>query len=705
MLTWEEGLSSQAEFLYKITQFVNTVNCTVNTNKNIEYYNIPAAFDIETSSFYLNGEKRACMYIWQFGIYSWVTSGRTWDEFIHFIDLLKLALGICPQLKLLVYVHNLPYEFQWIRKHFEWDKVFLLDDRKPVYCDYGGLEFRCSLKLAGGRSLDAVAKDLQKYKVRKLVGNLDYQLIRTPLTPLSEKELKYCENDIRVILSYIMEKIEQDGDITKIPLTNTGYVRQYCRKACYKSWKRYRSLMNQLTITPDEYSQLKRAFQGGFTHASVIKVDKIISQVGSHDLRSSYPAAMVLERFPMSKAILVEGELSQEEIETLFLTKACLFDIEIWGLYPKIHYEHILSKSKCSIVEGYVVDNGRLSFSEHIKTTMTEQDYFSLSRFYEWDRIAISNLRVYEKEYLPKPFVESILTLFEDKTKLKGVSGEELNYMISKNMINAAYGMIVTDPVRDEIVYSDDEFHSTKADISEAIERYNKNIRRFLFYPWGVWVTAYARANLMSSIVAMGEDYIYSDTDSNKCLNPGNHEDYFITYNSQVKDKIIRSSQHFHIPIERYMPKTIKGKEQIIGTWADEGIYSSFKTLGAKRYLVSKHHVEKPFDDNELTVELEWEEFELTVAGVSKRKAMAFLKGTGKPFEAFTTGLVVPEEYSGRLLSTYIDEETEGDIVDYTGRPYHFHELSSIHMEPTDYSLDRAEEFTDYLKGVVDISE
>lgn len=704
MFSWEEGLLSQADFLYKVNNFVNTVNCIVNTNKNVRYYNIPAGFDIETSSFYLNGEKRACMYIWQFGIQSWITTGRTWEEFKRFIEILKLSLGICPQLKLLVYVHNLPYEFQWIRKHFDWDKVFLLDERKPVYCDYGGLEFRCSLKLAGGRSLDSVAHDLQKYKVKKLVGNLDYQLIRTPLTPLSETELKYCENDIRVILSYIMEKIEQDGDITKIPLTNTGYVRQYCRKACYKSWKRYRALIKELTISPDEYSQLKRAFQGGFTHASAIKVDKIWHNVGSHDLRSSYPATMVLEKFPMSKSVLIEEERSQEEIERLFLTKACLFDIEIWGLYPKVHYEHIISKSKCFIAEGYVVDNGRLSFAEHIKTTMTEQDYFSMSRFYVWDKISISNLRVYDKEYLPKPFVKSILDLYSDKTKLKGVDGEELNYMISKNMINAAYGMIVTDPVRDELEYTYDMFRKFPANIMEAIDKYNNNIRRFLFYPWGVWVTAYARANLMSSIISMGEDYIYSDTDSNKCLHPEQHTDYFNIYNSQIKDKIIKSANHFSLPIEKYMPKTTKGKEQIIGTWADEGSYLQFKTLGAKRYLVSKPHIQS-FTDNGLEVTIELVEFELTVAGVNKRKAMAYLKKGGHPFMSFDVNLVVPSEYSGRLISTYIDEETEGDIVDYSGIQYHFHELSSIHMEPTDYSIDRAEQYRNYLKGVVDISE
>ena len=87
-----------------------------------------------------------------------------------------------------------PYEFQFIRKRLEWSKVFLLDDLKPVYAiSTLGIEFRCSLKLSN-KSLANTAKDLMHHEVEKMVGDLDYSLIRTPLTPLSEKEWKYCEN-------------------------------------------------------------------------------------------------------------------------------------------------------------------------------------------------------------------------------------------------------------------------------------------------------------------------------------------------------------------------------------------------------------------------------------------------------------------------------------------------------------------------------
>lgn len=225
------------------SDFINLVSMinypTVKTNKRIRYYNVPASFDIEVSSFYEGEEapenKRAIMYIWQFGIGDLVTYGRTWEEFETFLISLQAVLDLNADNRLVVYVHNLPYEWQFIRKRFVWASVFILDERKPVKARMGGIEFRDSLKLSGGKSLANVAKDLQKHKIEKKVGDLDYNLIRTPFTPLTEKELGYCEYDIRVLNAYIEEKIEQDGSVDLIPLTNTGYVRNYCRKACFRA--------------------------------------------------------------------------------------------------------------------------------------------------------------------------------------------------------------------------------------------------------------------------------------------------------------------------------------------------------------------------------------------------------------------------------------------------------------------------------------
>ena len=696
MFTVGGGLLSQTEFLIKVNELLSS-DWLVRDNKRIEYYNVPAGFDIEVSSFY-QGEKkpenkRGIMYIWQFGIFNLVTTGRTWKEFEILISMLQKILSLNENRRLVVYVHNLPYEFQFIRKHFDWEEVFILTERKPVYATTGGIEFRCSLKLAGGKALANVAKDLQKYKVEKAVGNLDYEQIRTPLTPLTEKELLYCENDIRVILCYIQEKIEQDGDITKIPLTNTGYVRNYCRKECYSRWKPYRKVMESLTLEADEYSQLKRAFQGGFTHANAHHVGKVLDKVGSHDFTSSYPAVMVLEKFPMAKAEYISNGINESELMELLITRCCLFDIEIWGLMPKLFHEHPISRYKCPVCENAIVDNGRIVMAEHIITTITEQDFFVYTEFYTWDRIEIKNLRTYQKNYLPKNFVQSILNLYEKKTVLKDVEGEEVNYMISKNMINASYGMAVTDPIRDELMYSDNTFYTIPKNIAEGIDKYNTNIRRFLFYPWGVWVTAYARANLFSGIIEMGDDYVYSDTDSIKSMNTERHEDYFNAYNAQILDKIELASQYHNLDKSLFAPYTKKGKQKIIGVWDDEGVYDKFKTLGAKRYLTMKG------------VQSTEPKYMITLAGSNKKKTMEYLVGTGDPFGNFTDGLSIPPENSGRLILSYIDNETTGTVVDMFGVPYEYHELSSIHMEKSEYNLSMSEEFVRYLEGLRDFGE
>ena len=696
MFTVGGGLLSQTEFLIKVNELLSS-DWLVRDNKRVEYYNVPAGFDIEVSSFY-QGEKkpenkRGIMYIWQFGIFNLVTTGRTWKEFEVLISMVQKILSLNENRRLVVYVHNLPYEFQFIRKHFDWDEVFILTERKPVYATTGGIEFRCSLKLAGGKALANVAKDLQKYKVEKAVGNLDYEQIRTPLTPLTEKELLYCENDIRVILCYIQEKIEQDGDITKIPLTNTGYVRNYCRKECYSRWKPYRKVMESLTLEADEYSQLKRAFQGGFTHANAHYVGKVLDNVGSHDFTSSYPAVMVLEKFPMAKAEYISNGINESELMELLITRCCLFDIEIWGLMPKLFQEHPISRYKCPVCENAIVDNGRIVMAEHIITTITEQDFFVYTEFYTWDRIEIKNLRTYQKNYLPKNFVQSVLNLYEKKTVLKDVEGEEVNYMISKNMINAAYGMMVTDPIRDELMYSDNTFYTIPKNIAEGIDKYNTNIRRFLFYPWGVWVTAYARANLFSGIIEMGDDYIYSDTDSIKSMNTERHENYFNSYNAQILQKIEAASQYHNLNKSLFAPYTKKGKQKIIGVWDDEGVYDKFKTLGAKRYLTMKG------------VQSTEPKYVITLAGSNKKKTMEYLVGTGDPFGNFTDGLSIPPENSGRLILSYIDNETAGTVVDMFGVPYEYHELSSIHMEKSEYNLSMSEEFVRYLEGLRDFGE
>ena len=685
----------------------------IRTNKRLEYFNVPCAFDIETTSFYENGEKRAIMYEWTLGINGAVVVGRTWEQFKNAVDLIATTLELSKERRLIIYVHNLAFEFQFMRKWFDWEKVFSVNDRKPVYAlTVDGVEFRCSYILSG-YGLSSLGEQLRKYPVEKMVGDLDYSLKRHSDTPLTDKELKYCENDVRVVMAYIQERIEADGDITKIPLTKTGYVRTYCRNACmYEGSHRhnpykflnYQKLMRQLVLTPDEYEQLKRAFQGGFTHANAFYSGKTVYNVGSYDFTSSYPAVMVSEQFPMSTAEIVKIK-NNADFERNLNLYCCLFDCEFIGLEAITMFEHPLSKSRCRNVVGVTEDNGRVVEAERVQTTITEQDYFILRKFYKWKQLKIGTFRRYRRGYLPTDFVKSILKLYADKTTLKGVIGREEDYLRSKEMINSCYGMCVTDICRDEITYNGIEWGKTPVDIAEAIEKNNNSKRRFLFFAWGVWVTAYARKNLFTGIYEFGNDYVYSDTDSVKAVNIEAHAEYIDAYNKRIVQKLEKALKYHHIPPEAIRPKTVKGVEKVLGVWDFEGVYKRFKTLGAKRYLVEKDDV--LIIDKDKPTEKHFN-MSLTVSGVNKTNAIPYLYdkyGIDGTFEHFTDDLLIPAEYTGKMTHTYIDDEINGIMEDYTGIKKEYCELSGVHLEPAEYSLSLADAYIDFLMGIQDYNK
>ena len=274
--------------------------CKSYKKKGIEYLNIASSFDIETSSFYIGDKKCACMYMWGLGINGRVIIKRTYNEFVECLNEISKYYNLGDERRLIIYVHNLAYEMQFIRKWLEWEKIFAIDERKPVYCiTKNGIEFRCSYLLSG-YSLDTLGKNLIDYPVKKLVGSLDYSLLRTTDTEIEKREFDYLINDNLVVESYIQELINRLGNITRIQITKTAFVRKLCKDNLFydmgshhkNGWKfkAYKRYMENLIITsPQEYAQMKRAFQGGFTHASCLGVGITFDNVASYDFTSSYP--------------------------------------------------------------------------------------------------------------------------------------------------------------------------------------------------------------------------------------------------------------------------------------------------------------------------------------------------------------------------------------------------------------------------------
>ena len=675
----------------------------VKKGKKSAMANVASSFDIEATSFYTEeGEKRATMYAWGFGINGRCIRGRTWGEFVDVIDRIVEYYNLHINKRLIIYVHNLAYEFQWFREYFEWDSIFSIDQRKPVYAvTKNGIEFRCSYILSR-YSLEKLGENLTKYKVTKKVGDLNYKLLRHSLTPISETEWGYILSDVQIVMAHIQEEIERTGSIIKLPLTKTGYVRELCRDNCLKGDNRfnYVKMMKTMTLTKETYKQMKRTYMGGFTHANINYVCKIVKNVHSYDFTSSYPAAIVSEKYPMSRPnkVIIKDEKDFLQYINAF---CCMFECVFHNIESKVSFDNYISISRCMDYKSPIINNGRVVEADYVKVAITEQDFLIIEKMYDWDYMEISNFYFFYTDYLPKDIIETTLTLYNKKTELKGVAGKEIEYLVSKEMVNALYGMCVTDPCKNENIYANGIWEVSVVDIDKLIDKYNKNMNRVLYYPWGIWITAYARRNLFTGILEFGDDYIYSDTDSIKVINVDKHTKYIQEYNKQIIRKIYKCLDRYNIDRRMATPKTIEGKEKPLGVWEYEGEYTRFKTLGAKRYLTESY-------DKNGNLKLS-----ITVAGVSKKNGIEYLKykykNNTEVFENFNDELYFPPTYykdgkefsgSGKLCHTYIDSPTEGIMIDYTGLEWIYKEMSSIHMDDTDYTLNLDSEYLKLITGI-----
>lgn len=708
----KEGLIEYLRTLGKIKAYKKRNDAT--------YLNIAASFDIETTNFEYRGEKRAIMYIWQFGIQDYVIYGRTWDAFLDMLATLRDGLHLDQDRRLYVWIHNLSFEFQFFNQYLSWGDVFAVDDRKPVTAHAAdfGVVFRDS-QILSNMSLASIGKNLVMFPVEKKTGDLDYKLMRHSGTVLTEKELGYCENDVRVLLSYIKEKIHVDGNIVKIPLTNTGYVRHYCKTLCFFGTEKpnhhkgnrnvyinYQRLMRSLQMPLEVFLMAHLAFMGGLVHANLYYVDKICYDMYSLDEVSAYPTQMVAQAgYPMTAGEKIEIK-DMADFEFQISHYACLFDIEFVDISSNKDFERVISISKCRNCENAFEDNGRLISADRITMTITEQDFFIYRDFYDWGKIRIGRFYRFERGYLPTDFVKSILTLYARKTQLKGTTDGnpelEMEYMLVKGQLNSAYGMAVTNPCRETTTFTSGQWTKVPEDISDQLKKHNESKNRFLFYLWGVWVTAFARRALTKAILACGNDYRYSDTDSVKIVNYEIHKAWFDKYNAAIGRQLRRACEYHGLDPELVAPKNSKGVPKPLGIFEIDDKYKRAKFLGAKRYM-AEH------EDGTIG---------LTVSGVNKRAAVPWMqwKYGDKIFDAFTEGLVIPAtdpEYlaltgvdnpCGKLTHTYSDATVRGILIDYSGKAGNYEQRGFVHLENAGYSLTLSQEYSNILRGVKDIS-
>lgn len=664
--------------------------------KKVHYVEHLAAFDIETSSYMDEGEKRAVVYSYALAIDDTIYHARSADEFFPMLEKIAAEMGLSLDRRLVIYVHNLAYEWQFIKHYMQWDSAFAIASERRVVRAVStlGFEFRCSYVLTN-KPLAAVGKDVG---VQKMVGDIDHTLIRNSITPLSDEEMGYIDNDVRILIEFERQALAQEGGtieqaLHSIPITKTGYVRRRMRKAALAD-PAYEQLISALTLNEEVYSLARHSFQGGYTHANSMVMGQECGKTVAVDLASSYPSSMLQFTYPMSSFhSMSHHEFTAEELDKCIGHIHFFVTFVVYDAVSRYPFPYI-SHSKALSITDPLVDNGRVFSAASMTLTMTDVDWQIFRRCYNVDSIEIVDVMMAPAEYLPAAITDPIVTMYGDKTALKGVAGQEVNYRSAKEDINGVYGSVAMDPVRTDFEFNaeDSEFVATIPTTEDALSKHNNSRSRYLFYPWAAWVTAYSRSvllNTMYDLIDAGVTVMYCDTDSIYHKPSPKAQGIIDRVNSEVRERLSAAMHYrwFYASDEEVedalAPKDIKGVRHHIGLFEVDGHYDNFKTLGAKRYAVEKDG-----------------EFKITVAGLSKGAA-SYIKEIGG-MEAFVDGLTAPAEKTGRLTHTYSEETARNLITDYMGNTCPMEQHGFIHLEPSPYVLTVSDDYTRFVQRVAE---
>ena len=706
---------------------------TVSNTVRTDIFNAICAFDIETSRIDMpeimgKYNSHSFMYIWQFQINDKTIIGRDWDSFRMLLGKLveachmhkEKAGGDLP--RVIIWVHNLAYEFQylWDLYPFANNEVFLRDSRKPIYCRMfeNTLEFRCSYCLTN-TSLDVFTKNMDVAH-KKLSGQeFDYDKIRYPWTPLTEKELEYCVNDVRGLAEAIRTKLDRDGDsLQTMPLTSTGYVRRDCKEALKDDYLRVREMKPGY----DLYKLLRRAFRGGNTHANRAYVGHIVSDVKSYDMTSCYPAVQLTKKFPMHPFKKLDDKRSclQYCMKFIGLGYAVIGDYQFKNIRLKNKQEPTPYITLCHTKSlNAKVDNGRILFAKYSEMSLTEIDLGIILKQYAFDEIAVSNVWVSQKDYLPESYRQVIKKYYTEKTTLKGTkdSDELYTYQKSKELLNGIYGMSAQDPLRSMILFDDgecnvsdkdpaalpnkdtfpaDELHLspeewellykqsgnkkeyTKKELAEMKRNAAEKALSLANFPyqWGVYTTAYSRLALQEGIDLAGERLVYVDTDSLKVIG-----DIDITKINKKRQALAEKMGGY--ALDR------KGNPHYVGVYEVDGIYSRFITQGAKRYAYE-------------TVDTETGEIEIhiTVAGVTKTEnpstGIPYAVEELKKLERFQIGMKWYK--AGGTFSIFNDNDNFDYYEPESQQKIHFGK--NIAILPACYEMGRSNDYRNLLAEI-----
>lgn len=632
-----------------------------------KFIKVHAGFDIETTNKLVGENKLAFMWIWQFSFNDLIIIGRHWNEFNELLRRICILNHLNSKTRMIIWIANMSFEFQFMRKWVNVTKIFARTTRKPLQAIVMNcFEFRDALAITGG-SLETLANDYTKTK--KLVGDLDYSIERNDEYPILEipKELQYCINDV-LILKEFSEYMWNNfiEPFAWLPLTKTGIIRKPI-KDFVKSNKEISAFIYESFPNEKLYRfMMNWVYRGGYVHALASIVGQVIDCV-SIDLTSSYPAQMFHHYNCM-------GELYDVPVTDAIklMQTHCVIIHAVFKNIKPLTGHSLESKSKLmNYSKDCIFDNGRLVSGSFIEVGLTELDFKNYLELYDWDEMEILHAWAGKRGNLPDWLLNPLKHDYIAKATKKA-NGE--SYALEKGKVNSYYGMACTRIYSTLISYNNkkDEWFETE----EGFDFEKERKKAFLLPQWGVWISAWARYEILQFLLKLdnGNDAYYMDTDSIKVGNFEKHKKIIEEYNKKQEElnRSIFNSEELTIFHDLGCFDLENSKE--------ENPHIKLKTLGAKRYIYQT-------SSGKLCS---------TIAGLPKKALIEYCeKNKITIFDVFNDGMKLDLVDSDKRTTFYNDEETSAIIDEKI-----MTEKSSVCIYDIPFTLGMAPDFITYLSRI-----
>lgn len=654
---------------------------------------------------------------------------RNFNKILHVFDILidtlnYLNVGQAAPAKVLIWVANLSHEFSFIKykimQHMECKKMFAKTQRDVLYLNFSCIEFRECLGLFG-HSLQDISKNWTTTK--KLKGDLDYDKIRTEITPLTEQEQQYCINDVIILAEMhtaVLNEYTQDNGVLILPYTASGFVRMKLKDAIRNDEKitderenynkrcdpkkikktniEYMKMCNKhLFVDADQWKLTREyGYSGGLCGSNIKHVGKVLKNVQCADLTSDYPAQMLHEKFPC-------GWLKENKIEHYSTIKKkkipyfimCIVDFEsktqhaTFSKHKALNQKHPAYIKRFGTIKEMIVYNGKILRAKNCVCILNDVDISAYEMIYKL-KITPVKLWTFDKYgKLPEWLKTSLINDYVKKAVLKHDGKQNTQeYKDAKRDANTYYGVLATRYQDVLDVFTDGIFENSKTK-TFAQQRCDCWLNPYVAF----WVTSYARRILMYFISKYPDKIVQYDTDSLYYLPCKGLEKELKIYNEtqiELNKSIFKDNENIDLLLDLGCFDKYEKDELML--------YEQFLPLGAKKYI--KQHGDK---------------IQTVIAGLPKdaipREIVA--ENIKKPLQHYNVvryvtrecqkpELIIKHMFTHKFASVYNDSELEykTPITDYLGNTYEqtcgcYHALA-----PIDFTLSLG---VTYLKHILHI--